>query len=835
MHKHKAYPCTVAVVLSLVCFTILASPTPQPIQTEQSLQQLETRVLGPDHARQHARSRAEKRVRAAAPPLTHSLWPQALGQFEDYFRQLAGRYPLLVSWRALLAPLLARAQAAGGSPDQVGQWGASIPFPVIGIHTTLLPTGKVLFWSYSVPKDNSNNGGVGYIWNPADGTGQPVTSPANIWCGGQVLLADGRVLVAGGNLAYASQDTPHAAGLNQLYTFNPFNETWTRQPDMRQGRWYPTVTLLSDGRAVITSGLSENADGLISTGVEVFTPAPDIDGVGTVQAVGKRDIFGLYPHQFVLASGKLLLAGPDTRNTALLDPADWTWSALPRMQQQRYGYGSGVLLPDGPDGTTKVMMLGGATQESAVASTEVFDAAQPEAGWQLLAAFPQGRRNHNTVILPDGTLLTVGGNNGTANQLYDNPQLEPELYDPTTNTMNAMAPQTQSRAYHSTAILLPDGRVLSAGDDGAPVDSARFSNDAIEIFSPPYLFRGARPTIGTAPDIINFGQEFTIGTLDDVTKAVLVAPGADTHGNNMHQRLVPLTINPTLDGITASAPASPRVAPPGYYMLFVLNSLGVPSVAKWVLLTAAANGASTLEFSTARYSVNEGDGALLVTVTRDGDGSTAASVDYTAQDGTALVDADYSATAGTLSFAAGESTPKTFSVPIIDDALHESDEAINLTLSNPTAGVTLGGNSSAIINIVDDDSAIPALQFDAANYNVNEAAASVTITVTRSGDDRAPASVRYATSNNTASADADYSAVSGTLEFAAGVLSQTFSVPIINDSAAEIDETVDLTLSEATGAQLATPSSATINISDDDVQTGAVADTVATETPPAAM
>jgi hypothetical protein len=150
-----------------------------------------------------------------------------------------------------------------------------------------------------------------------------------------------------------------------------------------------------------------------------------------------------------------------------------------------------------------------------------------------------------------------------------------------------MAAQDEERGYHSTALLLPDGRVMSAGDDG-PSDLGGQS-DQIEVFSPPYLFRGQRPTITSAPDAVPYGASFGVGTPDDdVASAVLVAPGATTHANDMHQRLVPLAKTRVDGGLRLTAPATPSIAPPGHYMLFLLDAAGVPSVSRFVRLAPSA-------------------------------------------------------------------------------------------------------------------------------------------------------------------------------------------------------------------------------------------------------
>lgn len=540
-----------------------------PGQEEQKLRDTETLLLGPTHAAEHAEARAQAKAvakqAAAQAPLKRFLAQLGLN---DHFP----------SFKQALAGVIGTSHAAIGTPAQVGRWSTPIKIPVVGIHAALLHNGKILFFSYRPPKTTSV--GVAYLWNPRTNTGKRVDPPNNIWCGGQTLLADGRLLVAGGNLAYKTSATRTARGLNQIYIFNPYNERWIRQPNMRHGRWYPTLTKLADGRVVITSGLDEKGGGIINPDVEVFTPSAGLNGVGTVRMVGQYKTSNFYPHQFVLPSGQMLLAGPGRVDSASLNPINWLWSDIPNLLQQRYGYSTGTLLPAGPNGSNKVMLVGGRTTTIVHASSEVFDAANPAGGWKYLSALPQPRHNQNTVILPDGKLLTIGGNSAVTN--YDRPQREAALYDPVSNTWSAMASQTEQRAYHSTALLLPDARVVSAGDDGATGGGA--AADKVEFYSPPYLFRGARPAIGSVPAAVTWGETFFIGTADTVTRAVLIAPGATTHANDMHQRHVELSFTPGSGGINAGAPPNANVAPPGYYMLFILNAQGVPSVAKWMRL-----------------------------------------------------------------------------------------------------------------------------------------------------------------------------------------------------------------------------------------------------------
>lgn len=230
----------------------------------------------------------------------------------------------------------------------------------------------------------------------------------------------------------------------------------------------------------------------------------------------------------------------------------------------------------------------------------------------------------------------------------------------------------------------------------------------------------------------------------------------------------------------------------------------------------------TLQLSAATYSVNENQGTATVTVTRTGGSDGAVSINFATSNGTATAGSDYTATSGTLTFAAGETT-KTFSIPITNDETVEGNETVNITLSNPTGGATLGGQATAVLTIHDDDVAPQpgALQFNASSFSLAENGGSMTITVTRTGGSTGAVSVQFATSNGTATAGSDYTANSGTLSFADGETSKTFTVAVLDDNAVEGDETFTLTLSNPTGgATLGTPASATFTIVDDDASTG---------------
>jgi hypothetical protein len=195
------------------------------------------------------------------------------------------------------------------------------------------------------------------------------------------------------------------------------------------------------------------------------------------------------------------------------------------------------------------------------------------------------RKHVSSVLLPDGTVLEVGGGKTGS---YGNPVFASELFDPVAETWSVMASQTAPRMYHSSAVLLPDGRVLSLGQD----KQTSYSKTG-EIYSPPYLFHGDRPTISIAPPAVSYGTAFTVESPEatDITRVALVSPGSDTHSVNMSQRYIDSAFALNEDGtLSVSAPADGNVAPPGWYMLFLLNSAGVPSVASWVHVGPSIEG-----------------------------------------------------------------------------------------------------------------------------------------------------------------------------------------------------------------------------------------------------
>jgi hypothetical protein len=244
---------------------------------------------------------------------------------------------------------------------------------------------------------------------------------------------------------------------------------------------------------------------------------------------------------------------------------------------------------------------------------------------------------------------------------------------------------------------------------------------------------------------------------------------------------------------------------------------GSPAGPAWSSETPFAANAGSLQLAAGTFNAAEGSGTLTINVTRAGGSSGAVTVNYATANGTALAGVDYVTSTGTLSWPGGDSTARSISIPIMDDVQMESAETFSVALSAPSGGATLGTPASATVTIADNDSP-GTLRFTAATFQVSEGAGSASVTVSRSGGSVGAASVTCSTANGTATAPADYTTVSSLLTWSAGdSANKTCSVPIVDDAAPEGSETLQLSLSGASGASLGSPATATLTINDNDV------------------
>ncbi len=442
---------------------------------------------------------------------------------------------------------------AHGQASTVGQWSAVQTWPFRAVHAALLPNGKVLFWSYYSEALNPQ------IWDPVANTVTPAaTISYSIFCAGMSFLPDGRLFVSGGHIA-------DFTGFNKTSVYDPKANTWTSESGMNAGRWYPTNTTLANGNVLVMGG-DINSNTNTNNLPQVWNP-----GANTFQSLTTALLsLPLYPRMFAAPNGKAFYAGPTSPSRYLSTSGTGAWSTVANLNVSPRDYGSAVMYNIG-----KIIYIGGGGSTTSTTPTntaEIIDLNSSTPAWTRTGSMVNKRRQMNATALPDGTVLVTGGGSCGGFDPNNCPVFSAELWNPATGTFTTMASMSIYRGYHSTALLLPDGRVMSAGGN--------FGGPNAEIFSPPYLFKGARPTISSAPASIGYAQTVLIGTPNatSITKVSLIKMGSVTHSQNYDQRFIPLTFSQASGGLNVVTPANANIAPPGYYMLFLVNSTGVPTV-----------------------------------------------------------------------------------------------------------------------------------------------------------------------------------------------------------------------------------------------------------------
>lgn len=463
------------------------------------------------------------------------------------------------------------------TPQQNGRWD-TLPWlmPINPVHVALMHTGKVLVIAGS-GNDPDNKSLEAAVWTPGLDTVSSFKIDWDMFCNGMVILPDGQPFVLGGTLKY-----DNFLGYRKTALFNPATDKFTNGPDMSGGRWYPTGTVLSDGSVLVLSGLNDT-NGAVNTTVQIFkngawTPA------GTVFANPP-----LYPREHLLPSGKVFEDGANP-NSQMFDPVAKTWTSVATTKfGQSRDYGTSVLLPLLPANAYKpvaMIMGGGPGGSNITATTELIDLSAASPQWTMGPAMVKPRIQLNATILPNGKVLVSGGS--TVDEDTTTGVLDAQLYDPAANSFSSASAMAYARVYHSNTMLLPDATVLAVG--GNP--ERKIYEPHVEIYSPPYLFKtdgtlAKRPVISHVPPAtVGYGTTFQVGSPEAATikSVVLVRPGAVTHAFDMDQRLVGLTFTKQAGALEVKAPPNGNLAPPGYYLLFILDEQGVPSVARFVHL-----------------------------------------------------------------------------------------------------------------------------------------------------------------------------------------------------------------------------------------------------------
>ncbi|MEJ7689942.1 MAG: galactose oxidase-like domain-containing protein [Nocardioidaceae bacterium] len=472
------------------------------------------------------------------------------------------------------------ANATALDPAVYGEWTTlSYELPLRAVHATLLRTGKFLLvaGSGNVRSDNVIGQFKAYLWDPESGALTSVPVPYDAFCAGHVVDANGDVIVFGGTVKYKDASNPWI-GSSKAYKFNVATSTWTALPPMAQGRWYPTGILDGSNRLFVYSG--KDGKGATPSTAEMFDPA-----TGKWSAAARRTL-PLYPGLTLFADGRLFYNGAHYGNTngtvapKLFNPvtgAKVTASDPNNILDLAHRTAAmGALVGSADRGL--VWVAGGGFP--AVSSSYFFNlkasTLAPVAGPKL----PAAKGYVSISLLPDLTALETGGGTGT-----DTPVFESSILNPTSRTLTSVAPNTVPRTYHSSSITMPDGRVATFGGD--PSGNANFEF-RIEIYSPPYVFKGTRPVVTSAVTQVKYGGTYSVGasaTGATPATAVLMRPGSATHALDANQRVLQLASSTTATGLSVTLPTKGNLAPPGWYLLFVNDSLGRPSVGRWVHLS----------------------------------------------------------------------------------------------------------------------------------------------------------------------------------------------------------------------------------------------------------
>jgi PKD repeat protein len=478
-------------------------------------------------------------------------------------------------------------------PGHIGQWSSPIATPMVLVHGLLLNNGKILAWS---------SGDQARIFDPATSSLTPVPDLiTNLLCSGEVILTNGNPLSVGGE----SFGPPS----KHVDIFSLASSTWSAATPLNMARWYPTATVLPDGRVLAMSGEGSSGG---------YVPVPEIYNPKTkawtmMAASASNPNTPNYPFMFVLPDGRVAFTGASEYDTItqILDINSQIWSTVDNTILPG---SSAVMYQPG-----KVMKSGEAADSGfsgpATSTTYVIDFNKPTPAWRKTANMAYPRSFENLTALPDGTVLVTGGDT-TKNGTNAATAVEAaELWNPITETWSTMASEQRPRLYHSIAILMPDGRVFVSGGGN---DSPPMPNElTAEYYSPPYLFKGARPIVSSAPGTVQYGSQFFVATPDASTIAsvALIKASAVTHFTNMEQRFMNLSFTQASGGITVNAPASPNVATPGVYMLFIVNNNGVPAVAPFVTLPSSFDNAQPPSITSALTASGTAGSPFSYTIT----------------------------------------------------------------------------------------------------------------------------------------------------------------------------------------------------------------------------
>jgi YVTN family beta-propeller protein len=486
------------------------------------------------------------------------------------------------------ATVLEEREALSAAQAALARWTPVMTLPIVPVSAANLPDGKILFWSAEDRFSFGNDGGKTYTatFDPATGTSTErlvAETGHDMFCPGTANLPDGRILVNGG------------LSNGKTSIFNPITGVWATGAAMNIPRAYHGTAPLHDG-SVLTLGGSWSG-GVGNKHGEIWSEATGWTRLSGVPidpflSVDPTRNFGMDSHLWLLSAGngRVFHGGPGINMNWVNTEGNGKVTPIGRRADDEFSINGNAVMYD----IGKVLKVGGGPGYDSVNANSSSYVIELGASVNVRKIQPMAYRRafQNSVVLPNGQVVVIGGATFAVGFSDNNSVLAPEIFDPVTETFAVLPPMSVPRNYHSIALLLPDGRVMSAG--GGLCGNCAANHADVQLLSPPYLFNAdgtpaARPTITAAPSQANHGTSMNVTTDSEVTSFALLRASSATHALNNDQRRLPLTFRSTgSNAYSVDVPSNPGWAVPGLYMLFAMNSAGVPSLARIVQVGGAS-------------------------------------------------------------------------------------------------------------------------------------------------------------------------------------------------------------------------------------------------------
>jgi hypothetical protein len=540
---------------------------------------------------------------------------------------------------------------------------------VLAVHAALLPTGHILYFGGDEHNQNQNEtGDIDHTClfdcekDKVTRIGSPTT---DVFCSGHAFLADGSLLVAGGTERFDFAGDPaefhheHFPGLRDTWIFDPWSKSWRRaasmnkrkhtddpktprDPEKTGGRWYPTLITLPNGEVLAMSGHPGSTDALHDNDTpEIFSLG---SGSGSWRLLPKADYPPLYPRMHVISGGDVLCTTPIGDRIKRYDWLNGVWIDVcdaPDNREAKFPVPPGEnVVYNGFDGTTVLLPMHhheGYRQRVLLCGSKqplVLDLGEANLRWKAtasrtLAGAPQ-RFYLNAVLLPTGEVFICGGirpnikpNDKRTAWNFDTPDtnavLAAEVYDPANDSWSTLPEAKVPRNYHSVALLMPDGRVWTAGSSKNKGRDLQDRELRIEIFEPWYVSRPDRPVITGVelPQYAEFPLIVTTPNAASIGRVVFIRAGSCTHAFDSDQRYlsVPFKVQ-TNDRLRVDEPSNDGdLMPPGYYLLYLISRDGVPSKGHFVRIGPRQSVQSVepdLTYVDVLGALNSGGGGVVV-------------------------------------------------------------------------------------------------------------------------------------------------------------------------------------------------------------------------------